>query len=83
MIGLEYILFTKGMKKSELARDLNIGRSSVSDWLSGRRKISKRCVGMLRQKFDVSERYLTSELDFDLKTGIDKRIKRSKTIIKG
>lgn len=62
MIGLEYILSTFKINPSQLARDLEISRYTVNDWLKGRRKIPKARIPQLVDYFQFPETYFQEEL---------------------
>lgn len=48
----------KGVKRSELARDLGTTRASIGDWLNGKNPPNQASLNKLAERFEVSAAYL-------------------------
>lgn len=63
ILGLEYILQLYGLNNSDLARELDISRQNISIWLNGTRKIPKKYLPILSEKFNIPKEYFQKELN--------------------
>ena len=63
MIGLEYLCNINNIEFKDLASELGLGKSTVSNWIAGRRKISEKYYEKLKEVFKVPEEYFQKELD--------------------
>jgi transcriptional regulator with XRE-family HTH domain len=62
MIGLEYICNLYNVKFAQLADELGISRQVINSWIKGRRKITKKYIPILAEKFKVEQLYFQKEL---------------------
>src|SRR5689334_5805234 len=77
MLVLEYALQEFKISFADLARELNIDRSNITIWLSGKRPIPKKYLPILSQKLDIPETWLSETLTDIRKLEIDNiKIKR-------
>lgn len=63
MTGLKYILELNNINGVDIANELNICKQNFSYWVAGTRKIPKRYLQYLVQKFNVPEDFLQAEID--------------------
>jgi len=62
MIGFEYICKLQGIQYKQIAEMLDISKQTVNSWTSGARKIPKKYLPTLSQRFKIPEIYLQKEL---------------------
>ena len=62
MLGIEYILFTTGISKKEVAFILDLSPSAVSHFITGKRKIRWRQSELLSSLTGVPSEYFSKEL---------------------
>lgn len=62
MIGLEYILSLNSITATELASELHIKKQNVSNWFVGNRKIPRKYLNTLKNKFKIPEEYITKNI---------------------
>lgn len=62
MLGIEYILFTTGISKKEVAFILDLSPSAVSHFITGKRKIRWRQGELLSSLTGVPSEYFSKEL---------------------
>lgn len=62
MIGLEYILNLYNVTQQQLADELDIRKQNISQWVKGGRKIPKKYLEYLSDKFKISVEYFTMQL---------------------
>ncbi len=60
---IEYLLEENKLKKSKLARELNISRQLITDILNYRRDLSKAMIIKLSKRFNLSTSIFTKEYD--------------------
>lgn len=56
-----YLLKLRGMSDSELARQIGIGRSAVTDWKNGKTASYKKHIVSIAKALDVTPEYLLDE----------------------
>lgn len=62
MIGLKYIAKTFRIRFSEIADELDVSKSTVNDWLKGKRNIPEKRLKQLADYFKLDENYFQKEL---------------------
>ena len=88
MIGFEYICNLFNKKYINIAKELGITRQTINSWTSGRRKIPKKYIPILSEKFDnIPEEYFQKEIaDIDKikiqRIKLDNEIERYKVLYK-
>lgn len=63
MIGLEYICNLYNIQYKEIAEMLGISKQTINSWVTGRRKIPKKYLPNLSNKFDIPEEYFQKEIN--------------------
>jgi len=61
MIGFEYICKLHGIQYKEIAEMLMISKQTINSWTSGVRKIPKKYLPILSQRFKIPEVYFQKE----------------------
>lgn len=69
-----YLLKLRGMPDSELARKIGVGRSTISDWKTGKTKSYRRHIQGIAKALDVSAEYLLELEDSSTETEKEKNI---------
>lgn len=88
MIGFEYICNLFNKKYINIAKELGITRQTINSWTSGKRKIPKKYIPILSEKFDnIPEEYFQKEIaDIDKikiqRIKLDNEIERYKVLYK-
>ncbi|MBV4450027.1 helix-turn-helix domain-containing protein [Clostridium tyrobutyricum] len=63
MIGFEYICNLFNKKYINIAKELGITRQTINSWTSGKRKIPKKYIPILSEKFNVPQEYFQKEIN--------------------
>mgnify|MGYP000906027719 CR=1 FL=1 len=63
MIGFEYICNLFNKKYINIAKELGITRQTINSWTSGKRKIPKKYIPILSEKFNVPQEYFQKRLN--------------------
>lgn len=74
MTRFEYILNMRKARKVDMAKELNIERTNLTEWASGRRRIPAKYIAYFSQKLNMPSNLINGELDLDSKNEIDKYI---------
>jgi len=87
MIGFEYICNLFNKKYINIAIELCIAKQTINSWTSGKRKIPKKYIPILSEKFNIPKEYFQKEInDLDKikiqKIKLDNDIKMYKKIHK-
>ncbi len=62
LIGLEYVLSLYNLTQQELAEELGIKKQNISQWVKGSRKIPKKYLTYLSEKFKIPVPYFSMEI---------------------
>ncbi|WP_242950421.1 helix-turn-helix domain-containing protein [Clostridium botulinum] len=62
LIGLEYVLSLYNLTQQELAEELGIKKQNISQWFKGSRKIPKKYLSYLNEKFKIPIDYFNMEI---------------------
>lgn len=74
MLGIEYILFTRGISKKEVASALSVHQSTVSVFLNGKRRLHPEYTKILQDLTGVPSEYYTRKLTTEDKIEIEEYI---------
>jgi len=88
MIGFEYICNLFNIQYKDVAKELELSKQTINSWTSGKRKIPKKYIPILSEKFDnIPEEYFQKEIaDIDKikiqRIKLDNEIERYKVLYK-
>lgn len=63
MIGFEYVCNLFNEKYINIAIELGIAKQTISSWTSGKRKIPKKYISILSEKFNIPKEYFQKEIN--------------------
>ncbi|AFQ30045.1 helix-turn-helix transcriptional regulator [Bacillus thuringiensis] len=71
MLGLEYVLFIKGLSGTEIAKNIGVSSQMVNHWVQARRPMDSERLAYFEGLLEVPSTYLNKEIDSKDRLEID------------